>query len=522
MRRLVALVSAATMLLAVSPLAGGASAAPDPDVIPGSYIVVLDAGDPGAVAAEHGRAADVVVTHVYRHALRGYAARMSDRAAERIAADSRVAYVDADRIVTTAHHQCGHDRPTPYPGPCDDEPVDPEPPAETYTLSGAVTVSGTSDGIDGATVAVSGADPVTTDTNGNYAVPGIANGDHDVTVSADGYFTQKTTVKVDGNTTANFSLDAETPSELQPVPWGVSRVGAPLAHNTGAGINVYVIDTGIDPDHRDLNVQGGYAVERCRGGGCAAAWDDDHGHGTHVAGTIGALDNEVDVVGVAPGVNLYAVKVLAKNGSGTRSGVIAGINWVTGHNTGVARVANMSLGGSGSKTGTCTSSGFTGSDSYHQAICTATNSGVVFAVAAGNSGANASGAVPAAYDDTVITASATNSSDNWPSWSNWGDKSGTWIPTASAPVALAAPGVSVLSTRAGGGTTTMSGTSMASPHVAGAIALYLEAHQQGTNYSAYGNARTWLVNNAESTSTGSWTNTSGKPHSEGFLKVGGL
>ena len=238
------------------------------------------------------------------------------------------------------------------------------------------------------------------------------------------------------------------------VPWGVDRIGARANGGTGAGVDVYVIDTGIDADHPDLKTHlgEGYAVTSCRGGGCKASWDDDHSHGTHVAGTIGALDNDIDVVGVAPGVTLHAVKVLAKNGSGSRSGVIAGIDWVAQQvkQAGKPAVANMSLGGSGSKTGTCDTGGFTGSDSYHEAICTAAHLGVVFAVAAGNDGADAELAVPAAYDDAVITVTATSNQDDWPSWSNWGNGNPTdpirrrWrsprpVSTSSRPAWAAAP-----------------------------------------------------------------------------------
>jgi subtilisin len=306
----------------------------------------------------------------------------------------------------------------------------------------------------------------------------------------------------------------------QAIPWGISRVGADTNSNTGAGIRVYIIDTGIDGNHRDLNVVGGYAVEKCKGR-CSADWHDDHGHGTHVAGTVGALDNSVDVVGVAPGVDLYAVKVLSKSGSGSRSGVIAGVDWVAqqARNYGQPVIANMSLGGSGSKTGTCTSSGFTGSDTYHQAICNATRDGVVFAVAAGNDGADAANSAPAAYDDTVITVSATTSSDNWASWSNWGDDSASWTSNVSAPVGIAAPGASILSTRTGGGTTTMSGTSMASPHVAGGLALLLKSNPQNRNYSAFSNLRSAMLSTAENGSN--LSNTTGNPHDEDFLDVRG-
>ncbi|MGD8380042.1 MAG: S8 family serine peptidase [Gammaproteobacteria bacterium] len=310
----------------------------------------------------------------------------------------------------------------------------------------------------------------------------------------------------------------------QTVPWGISRIGADGNSNTGAGIDVFVIDTGIDADHPDLaaHIGDGYAVETCKGGSCAADWDDDEGHGTHVSGTIGAIDNNIDVVGVAPGVTLHAVKVLNKRGSGSTSNIITGIDWVAQYaqNIGKPVVANMSLGGSGSKTGTCTSSGFTGSDNFHRAICNAKNAGVVFAIAAGNSGADAATSTPAAYDDAVITVSATSNADDWPYWSNYGTQSASWTSHNSAPVAIAAPGVDILSLLKGGGTTTMSGTSMATPHVAGAIALYLASHPQAEDGSAFANTRQALLQADESTA--GFANTSGNPHDEDFLDASGL
>lgn len=308
------------------------------------------------------------------------------------------------------------------------------------------------------------------------------------------------------------------------VPWGVSRISADTNTNTGTGIHVYIIDTGIDGNHADLkaNLGNGYAVEKCKGGSCSADWHDDHGHGTHVAGTVGAIDNDIDVLGVAPEVTLHAVKVLSKSGSGTRSGVIAGVDWVAEQavSLGQAVVANMSLGGSGSKTSTCSDTGFSGSDDYHRAICNARHVGVVFAVAAGNDGADAAGSVPAAYDDTVVTVSATMEGDDWTSWSNWGDESASWTSNVSAPVGIAAPGASILSTKLGGGTTTMSGTSMAAPHVAGGLALFLASNRQSNDGSAFLNARSALLSGAESTST--FSNTSGNPHDEDFLDAGSL
>jgi subtilisin len=200
------------------------------------------------------------------------------------------------------------------------------------------------------------------------------------------------------------------------VPWGVARIGADPTGSTGKDVHVYIIDTGIDADHSDLaaNLGNGYAATTCKGGRCKEAWDDDHSHGTHVAGTIGAIDNEVGVIGVAPEVILHAVKVLGKNGSGTNSGVIAGIDWVAQEvaTRGVPAVANMSLGSSGSKSGTCNAGGFSGDDAYHEALCNAAHVGVVFAVAAGNDGEDAEAAVPAAYDDAAITVSATSAEND--------------------------------------------------------------------------------------------------------------
>lgn len=246
------------------------------------------------------------------------------------------------------------------------------------------------------------------------------------------------------------------------------------------------------------------------------------------------------MVGVAPGVTLHAVKVLDKQGSAFSSEIIDGIDWVVreiapGSGSGVTGpvVANVSIGGSGGKTGTCDSGGFTGTGAYHNAMCNAAHAGVVFAVAAGNEGVDAVTRRPASYDDTSMAVSATgrvvdgngefNGEDGWPSWSNWGDDDPDgWPGNLSAPVAIAAPGMGILSTWKNGGYETISGTSMATPHVAGAIALYLASHPgQAADYSAFLNARAALLDAAEMTTNGLFTINSGNPHNEDFLDASG-
>jgi serine protease len=237
----------------------------------------------------------------------------------------------------------------------------------------------------------------------------------------------------------------------QALPWGIAKIGGNLSstiagNGTGAvsNVNAYIIDTGIAA-HADLN--------RVRHVNFAGGINDDcHGHGTHVAGTVAAADNTINVVGVAPGAPLTGVKVLGCNGSGTTSGVIKGVDWVTANAVKPA-VANMSLSGGAST-------------ALDNAVKASAASRVFYAIAAGNSGANACNASPARAGKTngVMTVAATGSADTEASWSNYGSCVDIW-----------APGVSILSTRRGGGTTTMSGTSMASPHGAGAGALYLSA-----------------------------------------------
>lgn len=231
------------------------------------------------------------------------------------------------------------------------------------------------------------------------------------------------------------------------LPWGIDRVDAEVAHDSGetggddtdgeGGAHVTIIDTGVDHNHEDLN--GNYVD------GYDFVNDDDdpmdnHGHGTHVAGTADAIDDSEDVVGVSTEANLHAAKVLDSDGSGTWSDVAAGIRWTAnqGHDVG-----NMSLGG--------TSPSSTVEDACQYAY----DNGVLLVAAAGNDGRNRV-SYPARYD-TVVAVSAMNENDELAWFSNTGDA-----------VEFIAPGVDVLSTKLDGGTTTMSGTSMASPHVAGA------------------------------------------------------
>ncbi|HSJ57342.1 MAG TPA: S8 family peptidase [Anaerolineae bacterium] len=268
------------------------------------------------------------------------------------------------------------------------------------------------------------------------------------------------------------------PPPGQTLPTGINRVDAELSATANingvddrVNVDVAVIDTGIDIDHPDLNVVGGY--------GCVTigVWDDDNGHGSHVAGTIGAKDNTIGVVGVAPGARLWAVKVLNKRGSGTWSQIICGIDWVTA-NAATIEVANMSLGGGGTETG-CDDGGM------NEAICNAVNAGVTFVVAAGNESDDAAYHVPAAYDQ-VITVSALADFNGLPGGGAaptcYSDVDDTmaYFSNYGADVDLIAPGGCIYSTYKGGGYTTMSGTSMASPHVAGGAALYKATHPSAT------------------------------------------
>jgi subtilisin len=317
---------------------------------------------------------------------------------------------------------------------------------------------------------------------------------------------------------AYVEMDRERSIVAQMMPTGIERTFADTnsevdidgSDDFRVDVDVAIIDTGIDFEHPDLNVVGGV---NCSGGSpfnakCATGGDDDHYHGTHVAGTVAAIDNGEGVVGVAPGARLHAVKVLNSNGSGYTSWIVAGIDWVAA-NSATIEVANMSLGGSGF------------SQAEYDAIQGAVTKGVAFAVAAGNSDADANNFSPAAFDN-VLTVSALADFDGEPGglgaptcrsdqddtladFSNWG-----------SAVDIAAPGVCILSTFPieDGSYGTISGTSMASPHAAGALALLASVDNPGNATDVFN-----LYDLVQAEGNFNWTDDSGDGIKEPLLDV---
>ncbi len=360
----------------------------------GSIVVLQDGVDAPAVAREHAARHGAAVSHVYSHALTGYAARIPAAALARLQADPRVRFVAADRPVRLLGS-----------------------PKQTQST--------------------------------------------------------------------------------QTLPTGINRIEGDLSSTKSgngagsvSGVNVAILDTGIQSDHPDLKLVGHPDLNVVGGTNCspaAASYYDGHGHGTHVAGIVGAKDNNAGVVGVAPDVRLYAVKVLDDTGNGEWSDVVCGINWVTATRTDSdsgndIHVVNMSLGDVGADDGNC---GNTNQDPVHQAICNSVAAGVTYVVAAGNDAKDLKDFIPAAYDE-VITVTAIADYDGLPGskkrsgclffdrddsaadFSNF-----TTVGSDDAKHTIAAPGGCIYSTDKNGTYSTKSGTSMAAPHVAGAAALCL-------------------------------------------------
>ncbi|MDF5751438.1 S8 family peptidase [Spongiactinospora sp. TRM90649] len=312
--------------------------------------------------------------------------------------------------------------------------------------------------------------------------------------------------------------DARVVAFDQAVPTGIRRVFAP--QNPNLSINgvddrrintdIAVVDTGVDAGHPDLNV-----VSRtdCTSGVCRdGAGTDGNGHGTHVAGIAGALDNGIGVVGMAPGARIHSVRVLDDEGAGSLSGMAAGMDWVA-RNAATIEIANLSLG--------CENCA---SNAINTAIANAVNRGVVVVAAAGNGSTDAAGFFPASHPD-VITVSALNDIDGLPGGRGGDrpacrpdtDRDDTLATTSNygRTIELTAPGVCINSTWPGGGYAMLTGTSMATPHVSGAAGVLAAGSFKPTDRAGVMAIRQRLI----STGNSAWTDESPDGVKEPLLDV---
>ena len=303
----------------------------------------------------------------------------------------------------------------------------------------------------------------------------------------------------------------------QELPTGVDRIQGDLNSTVitypdkVAAVNIAILDTGIDLDHPDLNV---VQSVNCATffGGCNGEGDDGHGHGSHVAGISAARDNDIGVVGMAPGARLWAVRVLDNSASGYLSWIIDGIEWVTAHADEI-EVANMSLGWQGY------------SAAAHTAIQQSVAAGVVYVVAAGNDGQDVYGPdetfgtgddfCPAAYPEVAAISAFIDSDgepggygeatgygpdDTFAPFTNYSDNvvdNEITVTSPGAAIDLLCPGVEILSTYKNGGYAVGSGTSMASPHAAGLAALYIAANGRATDADGVYAIRQALIDNGK-------------------------